>query len=204
MRNNRHSVRPLKELLLYCRRYSPAILLSLILGGAGAVFSVIGPDRIADMVNAIEKGLSGTIDLQQIGKIGVFLAVLYGLSWLFSYSPAVFADNRNTAVVTAFTDRYHEKINWMPLRYFDSSSFGDILSRLTNDVDTIGQMLGSGLGTLVASLTLLIGALVMMFLTNAVLAASAILASLIGFSFMILLVAKSQNTSSPNRGRWVK
>ena len=192
MRNNRHSVRPLKELLLYCRRYSPAILLSLILGGAGAVFSVIGPDRIADMVNAIEKGLSGTIDLQQIGKIGVFLAVLYGLSWLFSYAQQFLLTTVTQRLSQRLRTDITKKINWMPLRYFDSSSFGDILSRLTNDVDTIGQMLGSGLGTLVASLTLLIGALVMMFLTNAVLAASAILASLIGFSFMILLVAKSQ------------
>ena len=192
MRNNRQAIRPLKELLLYCRRYSPAIILSLILGGAGAVFSVIGPDKIADMVNAIEEGLTGTIDLQQIGRIGVFLAVLYGLNWLFSYAQQFLLTTVTQRLSQRLRTDITEKINRIPLRYFDSTSFGDILSRLTNDVDTIGQMLGSGLGTLVASVTLLIGALVMMFLTNAVLAASAILASLIGFGFMILLAAKSQ------------
>ncbi len=67
MRKDKQAVRPLKELLLYCRRYLPAILISLVLGGAGAVFSVIGPDKIADMVNVIEQGLGGTIDLRAIG-----------------------------------------------------------------------------------------------------------------------------------------
>ena len=85
MRKDKQAVRPLKELLLYCRRYLPAILISLALGGAGAVFSVIGPDKIADMVNVIEQGLGGAIDLGEIGRIGLFLAVLYGLGGLFGY-----------------------------------------------------------------------------------------------------------------------
>ena len=85
MRKDKQAVRPLKELLLYCRRYLPAILISLVLGGAGAVFSVIGPDKIADMVNVIEQGLGGAIDLGEIGRIGLFLAVLYGLGGLFGY-----------------------------------------------------------------------------------------------------------------------
>ncbi len=80
----------------------------------------------------------------------------------------------------------------MPLRYFDSTSFGDILSRLTNDVDAIAQLLGSGAGTLVSSVTLLLGALVMLLVTNALLAGSAILASLVGFAFIVVIAARSQ------------
>lgn len=192
MHNEKQAVRPLRELLLYCRRYLPAILVSLILGGAGAVFSVIGPDKIADMVNVIEEGLSGTVDLQKISQIGLFLAVLYGLGWIFGYGQQFILTTVTQRMSQSLRREITAKINRMPLRYFDSTSFGDILSRLTNDVDTIGQMLGSGIGTLVSSVTLLIGALVMMFVTNALLASSAILASLVGFALMMLIAGKSQ------------
>lgn len=83
--DKKKEIRPLKELSVYCRRYLPAILVSLLLGGAGAVFSVVGPDRIADMVNVIEQGLTGSMDLGRIGQIGVFLAILYGLGGVFGY-----------------------------------------------------------------------------------------------------------------------
>ena len=192
MHNEKQAIRPLRELLLYCRRYLPAILVSLILGGAGAVFSVIGPDKIADMVNVIEEGLSGTIALQNISQIGLFLAVLYGLGWIFGYGQQFILTTVTQRMSQSLRREITAKINRMPLRYFDSTSFGDILSRLTNDVDTIGQMLGSGIGTLVSSVTLLIGALVMMFVTNALLASSAILASLVGFALMMLIAGKSQ------------
>lgn len=192
MRDDKQTVNPLKELFRHCRRYIPAILVSLLLGGAGAVFSVIGPDKIADMVKVIEEGLGSAIDLQEIGRIGIFLAVLYGLGWIFSYGQNFILTTVTQRMSQSLRTEITQKINRMPLRYFDSTSFGDILSRLTNDMDTIGQMLGSGMGTLVSSVTLLIGALVMMFATNALLASSAILASLVGFALMILIAAKSQ------------
>ena len=193
MNRSKSAVKPLKELLRYCRRYLPAILVSLALGGAGAVFSVIGPDKIADMVSAIERGLGGTVDLREIGQIGAFLAALYLLGWIFGYAQQFILTTVTQRVSQRLRTEISEKINRMPLRYFDSTSFGDVLSRLTNDVDTIGQMLGSGIGTLVSSVTLLAGALIMMFVTNARLAFSAILASLVGFAFMVILAGRSQN-----------
>ena len=193
MNRSKSAGKPLKELLRYCRRYLPAILVSLALGGAGAVFSVIGPDKIADMVSAIERGLGGTVDLREIGQIGAFLAALYLLGWIFGYAQQFILTTVTQRVSQRLRTEISEKINRMPLRYFDSTSFGDVLSRLTNDVETIGQMLGSGIGTLVSSVTLLAGALIMMFVTNAQLALSAILASLVGFAFMILLAGRSQN-----------
>lgn len=192
MNRSKSAGKPLKELLRYCRRYLPAILVSLALGGAGAVFSVIGPDKIADMVSAIERGLGGTVNLREIGQIGAFLAVLYLLGWIFGYAQQFILTTVTQRVSQRLRTEISEKINRMPLRYFDSTSFGDVLSRLTNDVDTIGQMLGSGIGTLVSSVTLLAGALIMMFVTNARLAFSAILASLVGFAFMVILAGRSQ------------
>lgn len=192
MRDNKKEIRPLKELFAYCRRYLPVILVSLLLGGAGAVFSVIGPDKIADMVNVIEQGLTGSMDLEKIGQIGGFLAILYGLGGVFGYGQQFILTTMTQRMSQRLRTEISEKINRMPLRYFDTNSFGDILSRLTNDVDTIGQMLGSGIGTLVSSATLLAGALVMMFITNVVLALSAIAASVIGFVLMILIARTSQ------------
>lgn len=192
MGNHAGAVKPLKELLHYCRRYLPAIFVSLLLGGAGAVFSVIGPDRIARLVGVMEEGLGGTIDLTAVGQIGFSLAVLYLLGWVFGYIQQFILTTVTQRMSQRLRTEIAEKINRIPLRYFDSASFGDVLSRLTNDVDTIGQMLDSGAGTLVSSVTLLAGALVMMFSTNARLAASAIFASLLGFALMVLLVGKSQ------------
>lgn len=192
MCDNKKEVRPLKELFAYCRRYLPAILVSLFLGGVGALFNVIGPDKIADMVNVIEQGLTGSMDMQKIGQIGMFLAILYGLSGVFGYGQQFILTTMTQRMSKRLRTEISEKINRMPLRYFDANSFGDILSRLTNDVDTIGQMLGSGIGTLISSATLLIGALVMMFVINAVLALSAIAASVIGFVLMILIARTSQ------------
>lgn len=190
--DNKKGIRPLKELSAYGRRYFPAILVSLLLGGAGAVFSVVGPDKIADMVNVIEQGLTGSMDFGRIGQIGVSLAILYGLGGVFGYGQQYILTTVTQRMSKRLRTEISEKINRMPLRYFDTNSFGDILSRLTNDVDTIGQMLGSGIGTLVSSATLLTGALVMMFVTNVVLALSAIAASIIGFVLMILIARTSQ------------
>lgn len=192
MRDEKKTVGALKKLFLYCRGYLPAIFVSLLLGGAGAVFSVIGPDKIADMVDVIERGLTGGMDLQKIGHIGLFLAVLYGLGGAFGYGQHFILTTVTQRMSRRLRTEISEKMNRIPLRYFDRSSLGDILSRLTNDVDTIGQTLGSGIGTLASSATLLIGALLMMFITNVVLAVSAVAASVIGFIMMFLIVRTSQ------------
>ena len=192
MRKENNKVKPLRELLLHSRRYLPAILISLICGAAGAVFSVIGPDKISDMVSLIEQGLTGQMDLRAIGQIGVFLTILYGLGWVFGYGQQFLLTTVTQRMSQSLRRSISEKMNRMPLLYFDTTSIGDILSRLTNDVDTIGQMLGSGAGTLISSITLLLGALIMMFATNALLASSAIAASSLGLVFMILLAGRSQ------------
>lgn len=185
-------INPIKELLVYCRRYAVLLAAALVLGAACAVFSVIGPNKIADMVDLIEQGLKGGFDLSAIGRIGVFLAVLYGLGWLFGYIQQFILTTVTQRMTQSLRTDISEKINRMPLRYFDSTSFGDILSRVTNDADTIGQMLNSSVGTLVSSVTLLVGTLIMMFVTNVQMAVGAIISSLIGFALLILLMGKSQ------------
>lgn len=185
-------INPLKELFLYCCRYAALLAAAVILGASCAVFSVIGPNKIADMVDLIEQGIRGGFDMKAIGKIGIFLAVLYGLGWVFGYIQQFILTTVTQRMTQSLRTDVAEKINRMPLKYFDSTSFGDILSRVTNDADTIGQMLNSSVGTLVSSVTLLAGTLIMMFVTNVQMAAGAIISSLIGFALLILLVGKSQ------------
>lgn len=188
----RNSGAALKNLFGYCKPYIPAIVIALILGAAGAVFSVIGPGKISEITDLITEGLAGYIDLTAIVSVCVFMAVLYGLSWLFGYMQSFILATVTQRVSKSLRSDISKKINRMPLRYFDKTSFGDVLSRVTNDVDTIGQMLNNSIGSLISSVTLFFGALIMMIATNALMAGTAIAASLIGLVVMLLIMARSQ------------
>lgn len=184
--------RAIKELLGYIRRYVPVMVIALLLGAVSAVISVIGPDKISDITNLITDGLSGTIDIEAIVKICVMLAGLYVLSWVFGYVQSFILATVTQRVSKSLRTDISEKINRMPLTYFDRHSFGDVLSRVTNDVDTIGQMMNNSIGSLISAVTLLFGSLIMMFITNAAMAVSAVVASLLGFGFIMVIMAHSQ------------
>ena len=186
------SMKALKELTQYIKPYLPAVIAALVLGSVGAVFSVIGPGKISDVTNLITEGLKSGIDINAVVRICVVLAILYGLAWVFGYAQSFILATVTQRVSKGLRTDISQKINRMPLRYFDRHSFGDVLSRVTNDVDTIGQMMNNSIGTLISSVTLLIGSLVMMFVTNDLMAAAAILSSLIGFAFMLVIMARSQ------------
>lgn len=186
------SVKALKNLITYCRPYLPTILLALLLGAVSAVFSVVGPEKISEITDLITEGLTGSVALPAIVNICIFLAVLYGLSWVFGYARGFILATVTQRVSKSLRTDISKKINRMPLRYFDTTSFGDVLSRVTNDVDTIGQMLNNSLGSLISSVMQFFGALIMMFATNTLMAVSDVAASLIGFAFMIFIIARSQ------------
>ncbi len=186
------SMKALKELTQYIKPYLPAVIAALVLGSVGAVFSVIGPGKISDVTNLITEGLKSSIDINAVVRICVVLAILYGLAWVFGYAQSFILATVTQRVSKGLRTDISQKINRMPLRYFDRHSFGDVLSRVTNDVDTIGQMMNNSIGTLISSVTLLIGSLVMMFVTNGLMAVAAVLSSLIGFAFMLGIMARSQ------------
>lgn len=151
----------LKKLLTFCKPYLPAVIIALVLGAVGAVFSVIGPGKISEVTDLITEGLTGSVAISKITGICVFLAFVYGLSWLFGYTQSFILATVTQRVSKSLRTNISGKINRMPLKYFDTTSFGDVLSRVTNDVDTIGQMLNNSLGTLISSVTLFFGALIM-------------------------------------------
>ena len=181
-----------KSMIRYLDKYLPAIIIALILAALSSVLSIIGPNRLSDLTDVITDGIVTGIDFGKVGQIALFLLIIYLFSAAFNYIQNFIMVTVSNNFAKDLRDKISFKINKLPLKYFDTHSYGDVLSRVTNDVDTINFSMHQSLGTLVAATTLLIGSVIMMFVTNWILAITAIVASLIGFSFMFLILGKSQ------------
>ena len=181
-----------KKLIKYLKKFMPLIIIALVLAILSSVFSIIGPNRLSDLTDEITKGIMTGIDFEAITSIAVFLLTIYLISALFNYIQGFIMATVANNFAKSLRTQISQKINKLPLRYFDTHSFGDILSRVTNDVDTIGMTLHQSLGTLVSAITLFIGSIIMMFYTNWILAITGIVSSLLGFVFMFIILAKSQ------------
>lgn len=180
------------KLIAYSRKYVPAIVIALVLAVISSVITVIGPDKLREITDLITDGLMAGIDLYAVGSTALFLAILYAVGALLSY-----AQNFMMATITQYISRrlrseISAKINRLPFKYFDKVSYGDVLSRITNDVDTIGQTMNQSLSSLVSAISLLAGSLIMMLTTNVSMTIAAIVATIIGFVLMIFIMAKSQ------------
>lgn len=182
----------MKKLISYAKKYIPIIIVVIILSSLSSILSIIGPNKLRDITNLVTEGLVAGIDVNKIQEIAIFLVIIYSLSAIFNYIQGYMM----SVVAHKFSQKLRSdishKINKLPLKYFDKSSKGDILSRVTNDVDTIGQTLHQSVGNLVSAVTLFLGSLIMMFYTNWIMAITAILSTLIGFSVMGILLGKSQ------------
>ena len=132
------------------------------------------------------------MNINTIKNITLFLAIIYVVSALFTYIESICMTNVSNKFAKKLRSRISKKINKLPLKYFDSHLTGDVLSRVTNDVDTIAQSMNQSLASLVSALTLFIGTIIMMFVTNYIMAITAIVSSLLGFIFMSLVLGKSQ------------
>lgn len=189
------------RLLQYCKRYLPFIIFALIAAIAGTVLQIVGPDKLKELTNEIMKGLPavvegtpviGSIDLNAISKIAWTLALFYGISFLLSYLQSLIMATVTQVISKKMRSDISQKVNRLPLKYFDSTSIGDVLSRVTNDVDAIGQTLNQSVGTLITSATMLLGSLVMMFYNSWILALTAVGSSFLGFTFMMIIMKASQ------------
>ena len=168
------------------------IIFALVLAALSAVMTIIGPDKIGKMATIMSDGLFTGIDLAAIAKIGVFLAIIYCLSALFGFIQHYFM-----AVVTLKTSyrmrgELSEKINRVPQKYFNTTSQGDILSRITNDVSTLQQGLTNSLPTIISAATQFVGCLIMMFVTEWRMALVALCITLLGMVLIVAIMSKSQ------------
>lgn len=181
-----------KKLILYCKFCIPQIIVAFIFAIIGTIFTIVGPNKLSQITDLITDGLISGIDLEKVQKIAVFLSVLYGLCFVFNYIQGFIMATVTQRLSKSLRTDISEKINRLPLKYFDSTSYGDVLSRVTNDVDTIGQTMNQSIGVLVSEVTLFLGSLFMMLKTNLIMTFSAVIATIIGFLFMILIISKSQ------------
>ena len=176
----------------YIKGFQFPLLVAFVGAMLSSVITVYGPVKLKEITNLITEGMRSRIDLKAISNIALFLAVLYAVGTVLNYMQSFII----SSVVQHFSKRLRtaiaEKINKLPLRYFDSHSQGDTLSRVTNDVDTVGQSLNQSLGTVISSSLLLIAVLFMMFYNNVVLSFVTIGSVLIGFVFVALIMGKSQ------------
>ena len=192
----------ISKLIAYCKPFAIAILIAVICDMLGVITRLIGPNKISDITNLIADGLAGEIDIDGIVSICIFLIILYLAGTVLSYITSLILTIVTQKVNRGLRSSISAKINRLPVSYFHSTSTGDVLSRVTNDVDTIGQSLQNSIASLVSALTMFFGSIIMMFATNWIMALTAIFSSLIGFVFMTLITKKSQKYFSA-RQRWL-
>lgn len=142
--------------------------------------------------STVKEAIKPTMNLNLIKKIVIFLASLYIISAIFSYFESYIMTIVSNKYANTLRNKINSKINKLPLSYFDKTQYGDVLSRVTNDVDTISSSLNNSLSTLISAIVLLIGITFMMFKTNYLMALAAIISSVIGFAIMMLIMSKSQ------------
>ena len=187
------------SLINYSKAYLPAIITALILAIAGTVFSIIGPNQLNELTNTVTDGMAAMregnmhgIDMDAIEKIAYTLIVLYSLSAIFSYVQGFIMTTVTQRISRRLRSDISIKINKVPLSYFNKTSFGDVLSRVTNDIDMIGQTLNMSISSLVTAITMFIGSLVMMFYTNWIMTLAAVGCTVIGLIIMAVIMSKSQ------------
>ena len=190
MENKKMSL--LKQSKPYLAGLQFALLIAFLATIVSNIITVYGPTRIKEMTNIIASGLGTSVDVAAVAAIGGFLAVIYVIGLLSNYLQAFLF----TTAIQRFSERLRtaiaEKINRLPLRYFDGHSQGDTLSRVTNDVDTAAQSLNQSLGTVLSSSLLVVAVLVTMFGMNWILALVTVVSTLIGFAFVSVFMGKSQ------------
>ncbi|MDB8555525.1 ABC transporter ATP-binding protein [Turicibacter sanguinis] len=192
MRKKDKNESSLIKLVHYCRRYLPMMIIALIGAGIGTALTLFGPDKLSEMTDLMTEGLFGEIDIEAISSIGMTLVIIYGISFVLSLSQGLIMANITQKVSKNLRTDLSKKINKLPMSYYNKTTTGDILSRVTNDVDTIGQTLNQSVGTLVTAICLFLGSLIMMLKTNVLLTITAILATVIGFVLVGFIMKKSQ------------
>ena len=176
----------------FSKAWLPIIIVAGILSIGGQMTRVYGPSQLSKITDIVTQGLSATIDVEAVLRIAVFLLFLYILGWIFNFSSNLLMAHASQNITKQLRSNLCKKVNNVPLSYFDTTTTGNIMSRIANDSDIIGTTLNQSLGTLISALALLVGSVVFMFITNWTMAIAAVLSSLIGFFIVFGIVSHSQ------------
>lgn len=182
-----------RMLARYIDKYLIQIYIALACAVASVVLALFGPDNVSRITDLIDEGMTaGSIDMDAIMGITILVLLFYAFSALLVYIQRFVLVTATQHIMRRMRNDISHKLNRLPLSSFDSTSFGDLLSRVTNDVDTIGRSLSNSASEMVTAIATFIGCAVMMLLTNVLLAVIAIGASLVGFWMMKMIIKKSQ------------
>ncbi len=184
----------LKKLAIFCKKYIPFIIISIIFAVGGAICTIIGPEKIGELTTQLTSSITNLtgVDMSAFIKVCVTLIIIYSVGAFVGYGSQFIMATVTQNVSKKLRSSINKKINKVPLNYFDSTTKGDLLSRVTNDVDIISQTLASSTANLVSAMALFVGVIIKMFDTNWILALVTIGTSLLGFAFMGIVLARSQ------------
>ena len=182
----------LNDLSAYMHKSLGVVILALVLAALSAVLTIIGPDQVGKIATIMSDGLLSGIDLAAVARVGVLLAVIYGLSALFGFIQHYIMASVTLRMSYRVRAELSEKINRVPQKYFNFHAQGDILSRITNDVSTLQQGLTNSLPTIISAATQFLGCLIMMFVTEWRLALAALGITLVGLLLVVLIMSRSQ------------
>lgn len=180
------------KIIRYCKRYLAVIIVALICAVAGTILTILGPDKLSDLTKVITEGIATGIDMERVKSIGLTLVVFYVGSAILSFGQQFIMATVTQNVTKQLRSDISGKINRLPMAYYNKTSTGDVLSRVTNDVDMISQSMNQSIGNLVSAVALFFGSLIMMFKTNVIMTLTAVIATMIGFGLMSLITSHSQ------------
>lgn len=176
----------------YIQGFQLPLVLALVGATIFSMITVYGPRKLEEMTNLIGQGMSSNMDLKAISAVGFFLAGLYAFGAVINYLQGFII----TTVIQRLSQRLRRaiatKINRLPLAYFDSHSQGDTLSRVTNDVDTVGQSLNQSLANVISSVIMIIAVLIMMFTANVILSLVTVVSVFVGFILIMFIGMRAQ------------
>ncbi len=176
----------------YIKNSIPAVIFALVLAALGAVLTIIGPDKIGQMTTLMQEGLYGEIDLSAIAELGIFLVVIYLASALFNFVVHYVMATVTLKASKNMRSSLSEKINRVPMSYFNKTSQGDVLSRITNDVMTLQQGLANSLPGIISAIAQFAGCLIMMFVTQWRLALCVLGVTFVGMFLLMMVMGRSQ------------
>ena len=181
-----------KKLIKYSNKYWMALFASVFLAAGGNILNVLAPYQMGRMTDVIEAGIGAVIDMDAIMSIGLILVFLYGMGGLFNLIQGWIMAGVTQRISEDLRADISTKINKLPMSYFSNTTVGDTLSRVTNDVDTIGRALNMSVQNLISAITMLVGSFIMMLITNVTLTFTAVASSAIGLLLMTLIMSRSQ------------
>ncbi|MCQ2504508.1 MAG: ABC transporter ATP-binding protein/permease [Saccharofermentans sp.] len=190
------------KLVGYCKPFAVVIIIALVCDMLGVVFRLMGPDQLRKITNILTEGLMGSIDMDGIMSVIKLLIILYVAGSVLSFVTGIIMTIVTQKVNRGLRDSISKKINRLPVSYFHKTSTGDVLSRVTNDVDMIGQTLHQSISSLISAITMFIGSIIMMTYTNWIMSIVAILSSIIGFVFMGQIMSRTQKFFAA-RQKWL-